>query len=250
MIPANSAVVILAAGRGTRLNARQTPKVMLPIGGKPILEHTVDALKAAGFTPGRICFVIGFQGAQVREFFGGDFLYAEQTELLGTAHATFAGWRVLPEEIKQVLVLGGDDGAFYEPNTIKDFMVDHASHGAVVSLLTAEVENPSHFGRIIKMPDGSWRIIEKEYATDEHALIKKISTGTFCFDKEWFAGSFPLISQLKKLGEYVLPSMFVLAQDQGKKICVANLKNSVEWFGVNTVEDLKEADRRKNLQKK
>jgi len=247
MIPYHRAVVILAAGRGTRLNAREKPKVMLPVGGKPLVAHTVENLGLAGFAPAQICFVIGFQGSQLREFFGSDFLYAEQTELLGTAHAAYVGMRALPQEVKHVLVLGGDDGSFYEPGTLKEFMDEHEAQKATVSLLTAEVENPSHFGRVVEMPHGNLRIIEKEYTTHEQVKIRKVSTGTFCFEREWFEDLFPRLPQLKKLGEYVLPTAFALAQDQGKKVHITNLKDSSEWFGVNTLEDLQEADRRKKL---
>lgn len=247
MIPSTCAAIVLAAGRGTRLNAREMPKVMMKIGRNSIVAYTVENLRSAGFSSTQICFVIGFQGDQLRRFFGSDFLFAEQTELLGTAHAAYVGMRALPYEVKHVLVLGGDDGSFYEPNTLKEFMAEHEAQGATVSLLTAEVENPSHFGRVVEMPHGNWRIIEKEYVTHEQAKIKKVSTGTFCFEREWFENLFPHLPQLKKLGEYVLPTAFALAQDQGKKVHITNLKNSAEWFGVNTLEDLQEADRRKKL---
>ncbi len=184
---------------------------------------------------------------KIKEHFGSQFIYANQQELLGTAHAAYTGINVLPESIKHVIVLGGDDGSFYKPETLRDFIAQHKSEKAVVSLLTAEVENPSHFGRIIRTTDGGIRIMEKEYLTPEQANINEVSTGTFCFDRQWFEELFPTIMPLKKLGEYVLPTMFALAQGQGARMHCVKLTDASEWFGVNTIEELNEADRRKQV---
>lgn len=237
----------MAAGRGTRLNALNTPKVMMPIGGKPIVAHTVENLQQAGFAPSKICFVIGFQGEQLRTYFGPNFVYAEQTELLGTAHAAFTGMRALPPDVRQVLVMGGDDSAFYRPETIRVFIEKHSVQGTHLSLLTACVEDPSQLGRIVRAPDGSMMIVEKEYLTAEKETIKEISTGTFCFDRAWFEGMFPSMPRMKKLDEYGLPAALSMVQAQGKRCEVLALDNASEWFGVNTIEDLQEADRRKKL---
>lgn len=247
MISFDTAAVILAAGRGTRLNAQHAPKVMMLIAGKPIVAHTVENLRRAGFAPEQVCLVIGFQGDRVREFFGADHLYAEQKELKGTAHAAYTGMKALPETIKHVLVLGGDDGVFYEPATIAQFIAEHKARTATVSLLTAEVDNPSKFGRIVRTPEGRVHIREKEYITEEQARIQEVSTGTFCFDRQWFELAFPQLPQMKRLGEYGLPTAFVLAQEQGKSIHCMKLQDAHEWFGVNTIEELQEADRRKKL---
>ncbi len=245
MIPSTGAAIILAAGRGTRLNAIHTPKVMLPIGGKPLIAHTVESLQAAGLSPDHICVVIGFQGNQVRDFFGPEFVYAEQKELLGTAHAAYTGMRALSHESRQVLVMGGDDSAFYRPETLHTFFEQHRAHNAQLSLLTARVDDPSQLGRIVRAPDAAVRIVEKEYLAPDEAHIKEISTGTFCFDRAWFEEMFPSMPRMKKLNEYGLPAALSMAQEQGKRCEIVVLDDANEWFGVNTFEDLQEADRRK-----
>lgn len=247
MIPSSNAAVILAAGRGTRLNIKHSPKVMLSVGGKPLVAYTVENLRAAGLMPDHICLVVGFQGDKLREFFGPEFLYAEQNELLGTAHAAYTGMRALPQDIQQVLVMGGDDSAFYCPETIRMVFERHGAARAEVSLLTAQVDDPSQLGRIVRAPNAPVRIVEKEYLTPEQRHIKEISTGTFCFDRAWFEGVFPSMPRMKKLNEYGLPAALSMAQEQGKRCEIIQLNNANEWFGVNTPADLEEADRRKNL---
>src|SRR3989339_1795570 len=104
-------VVILAAGKGTRLNCTDKPKVMLEIGGKPIVAYFVQTLKQICFSKEQICLVVGFKKEKIQEYFKDEVRYALQAEQLGTGHAAYTGIKSLPPEIEQVLVVGGDDGA-------------------------------------------------------------------------------------------------------------------------------------------
>lgn len=243
----NVGAVILGAGKGTRLGCTDIPKVMLPIVGKPMVAHTIETLESLGFPTERICIVVGFCKEKVMSFFGDRVFYAHQAEQRGTADAAFVGIRSLPKYVDQVLVLGGDDGMFYSAETIERFVYDHCGSGAVLSLLTAVVENPIQFGRIVRHSDGRVEIIEKEYLTAEQKTIKEISTGTFCFNREWFERVYPSMPPLRKLGEYGLPTALAIARDTGALYRVVKLSNSDEWFGVNTPDELVEAGRRKNL---
>ncbi|MBI4992630.1 MAG: NTP transferase domain-containing protein [Candidatus Magasanikbacteria bacterium] len=238
-------IVVLAAGKGSRLNCADAPKVMLKIGGKPIVSYIIDTLKQAGFSRERICSVVGFQKEQVMEHFGDDIIYAAQEEQKGTAHAAYVGMKSLPPEIKQVLVIGGDDSAFYTGETILGFINTHHEAEAKLSLLSAELEEPGLVGKIMRYPDKSIAIIEKEYWTDLEKNTKEVSTGTFCFDRKWFEELFPTMPPLRKLGEYGLPTALAIARGQGVKYQVIKLKNPNEWFGINTKEELMVADKRK-----
>ncbi len=235
-------VVILAAGRGTRLNCVDKPKVMLEIGDKPIVSYIVETLKSAGFKKEQICLVVGFQKEKVIEYFGDSVSYAVQEEQKGTAHAAYIGMKLLPKEIEQVLVLGGDDSAFYTEKTLLDFIQKHIETGAKLSLLSVELENPARVGRIARYPDKSIAIIEKEYWTEVEENMKEISTGTFCFDRAWFEKMYPTMPMLRKLGEYALPAALAVARGEGAKYQVIKLENSNEWFGINTKEELDEAN--------
>jgi len=243
----NVGAVVLAAGRGTRLNCVDKPKVMCEIGGQPIASYIVATLKKCGFTPENIYLVVGFHQEKIREYFGDEVSYVTQEELKGTAHAAFTGMKKLPGNADTVLVLNGDDSAFYSMETIIDFIEQHKKNKATVSVLSAELDYPVSLGRIVRHVGGRIEIIEKEYLTEEQKKLKEISTGTFCFDRNWFETIFPSMPPLRKLGEYGLPTALAMAISAGKKAQVIKLKNSNEWFGVNTPDELEEADRRKNI---
>lgn len=240
------AVVILAAGQGKRLKCTDMPKVMCDLGGKPILGYILETLEKSGIPAKNIYLVVGFRKDKVMDFFGDKYNYAAQEELKGTAHAAYLGMKALPKDIKDVLVLNGDDSAFYTCQTIRDFVDQHKSSGAALSLLSVEVTDPTLYGRVVRHPDGKIEIIEKEYVTEEQKKINETSAGTFCFDKDWFLEMFPAMPPLRKLGEYGLPTALAMANAQGKKIQVIKLKNNSEWFGINTPEELSEARERKS----
>lgn len=240
-------VVILAAGKGTRLGCTNCPKVMMEIGGRAIVSYIIQTLFEMGFSKDKIAVVVGFEKEKVKKYFGLGFIYADQDEQLGTAHAAYTGIKQLPKHIKHVLVLGGDDSAFYKPKTLLDFIKKHEESGGVLSLLTAEIENVKTLGRVVRHPDGKLEVIEKEYLTEEQKKIKEISTGTFCFDRAWFEELFPNMPKLRKLGEYGLPTAVAMAQEQNKKMQFIKMEDPSEWFGVNTPEELEEANKRKRL---
>ena len=198
-----------------------------------------------GFGSGQIVVVVGYRQEKIRAFFGSRVTYAEQTELLGTAHAAYTGMRALPPSVTDVVVLGGDDSAFYTQETLRKALQQHNESQVVLTLLTARAEHPEQLGRIVRHPNGSIEIIEKEYLTPEQKLISEISTGTFIFNRAWFESIFPTMPKLRKLGEYGLPTALAMAREAGVPYQVVPLPNPMEWFGVNTVEELAEADRRK-----
>lgn len=239
-------VVILSAGKGTRLGCTDKPKVMLEIGGKPIVSYLVETLKSMGLEREQICLVVGFCKEKVIEYFDGQTIYAEQKELLGTAHAAYTGMTALPPNITQVLVMNGDDGAFYTAETLKKFIQAHAESGAVLSLLSVELTDPTMYGRVFKDEKGFVNIIEKEYLTEEQKMINETSSGTFCFDRTWFEKMFPTMPMMKKINEYGLPTTLSVANEQGEKIRVVKLENNNEWFGINTSEELAKADKLKS----
>jgi len=242
----NIGVVILAAGKGTRLGCTDKPKVMLGIGGKPIVSYIVETLQNIGFTKEQIVLVVGFEKEKVKEYFGDKVTYAEQAEQLGTAHAAYVGMQVLSEDVEHVLVLGGDDSAFYKSETLKDFVEKHIENGTKLSLLTVKVENPESLGRVIRDESSEFvEVLEKEQISKSQKQINEISTGTFVLDREWFESIFPNMKQIDGLGELGLPKAVEMAKNRGEKIQAIELKNPNEWFGINTPEELTQAHKRK-----
>lgn len=240
------AVVILAAGKGTRMNCADKPKVMLEIGGKPIVAYLVKTLEQVGFSNEQICLVVGFKKEKIQEYFKDEVQYAVQAEQLGTGHAAFTGIKILPSEIEQVLVVGGDDGAFFTPETILKFIKQHLENGCTVSLLSSEIENPGGFGRIVR-ENGEIKMVEKEYQTEEQKKIKEVGIGTYLFDRKWFEEMFVCMPKMAKLGEYGINPAITMAQAENKKVQVVKLENSNEWHGINTLAELELANKLKSI---
>jgi bifunctional UDP-N-acetylglucosamine pyrophosphorylase/glucosamine-1-phosphate N-acetyltransferase len=238
------AVVILAAGKGTRLNCVDKPKVMLEIGGKPIVAYLVETLKQIGFSKEQICLVVGFKKEKIQEYFKDEVQYAVQEQQLGTGHAAYVGIKSLSPEIEQVLVVGGDDGAFFTPATILNFIRQHLDNACTVSLMSLEIDNPAGFGRIVR-ENGEIKMIEKEYQTEEQKKIKEVGIGTYLFDRKWFEAMFLHMPKMAKLGEYGINPAIAIAQTENKKVQVVKLANINEWHGINTPEQLELANQLK-----
>ncbi len=234
----------MSAGKGTRLNCTDKPKVMLEIGGKPIVSYAVSTLQKLGFKKEQICLVVGFKKEQVEDYFKDAVLYGLQEEQLGTAHAAYVGMKNLPLGIEQVLVMGGDDGAFYTDATLEKLIDEHLKNNCTVTLLSATISDPASFGRVVRSEEGI-KVLEKEYLTDEQKNINEVSTGTYVFDRTWYENMFPHMPKQTKLGEYGMNLSLVMAQEANKKVQVIKLADSDEWHGINTLEELELANKLK-----
>lgn len=238
-------VVILSAGKGTRLGCTDIPKVMLPIGGKPIVSYAVATLKKMGFEKSHICLVVGFYKEKVMEYFGEEVSYAVQEQQKGTAHAAYTGMVTLPSTVEHVLVMGGDDSAFYTGETLENLLQRHIESQSVLSLLTTRVEHPEQLGRVVHHSNGNFEILEKEQINEEQKSINEVSTGTFVFQRKWFESIFPTMPPVPNLGEYGLSLVPLMAKEQKQKYQTVLLDQAEEWFGINTPAELEEANRRK-----
>jgi len=238
--------VILAGGRGTRLKCAKTPKAMLELSGRPIVSYLVETLQQMNFTPDRICVVVGENRDKIINFFGQAVTCAIQEVPKGTAHAAYTGAMALPAGVEQMLVVNGDDGAFYTAETLTNFISNHFDAGAAVSLLSVIPDKFELYGRITKDEKGKAIIVEKESLNEEQKKIKETSSGTFCLDKNWFIKIFPDMPPMKKLGEYGLPTVLDMANGQNLPVQIIKLADPSQWFGINTPEELEEARRRKN----
>ncbi len=243
----NLGVVILAAGQGKRLNCGDLPKVLYKINERPIAGFVLEELERGGLAKSQICLVVGFKEELVRAEFGPDYIYASQTERLGTAHAALTGAKALPEKFDNFLEIQGDDSAFYKFNSLARLVEFHLSNKNDITILTCEPDDPQGLGRIIRDQDGRIvKVVEKENMTPELEKFKEINTGTFCFKKDWFLEHYSNLKPYNNAkGEYGLPSFVEEALKAGSRLGVVKLENPNQWFGVNTPEQLAEADRRK-----
>lgn len=245
LIMENISAIVLAAGKGTRLNHGQPsemPKVMYKICGKPMVEYTLKTLENININ--NIVLVVGYKADVIRNYFGSRYKYALQKEQKGTGHAVMCAKKAVDPTNKYILVIQGDDSAFYSPDTIINLISAHIKDKAKVSLLTLKHPNPRELGRIIR--DNKNQIIaikEKEVLTPAEKKIKEINTGTYCFEAKW------LWDNIKKLkpsatgkGELILPDMIKIAVDQKDKVSAHTITDHGEWVGINTTEQLELAN--------
>jgi bifunctional UDP-N-acetylglucosamine pyrophosphorylase/glucosamine-1-phosphate N-acetyltransferase len=241
--------VILAAGLGTRMKSK-IPKVLHQLAGVPLVSHVLDALKEAAVDD--IIIVLGYQGEMVEKTLGKDYRYVYQQEQLGTGHALLQALPLLQEYAGgHCLVLCGDT-PLLTGETLKNLKERHLQTGAKATVLTAKLDNPSGYGRIIKGSGGIKRIVEERDATVEEKLIKEINTGAYCFDlasvKEGLARLTPANAQ----GEYYLTDIIKFLVDQKERVETYLLENAWEALGVNNRIQLAEAEaylRRRLLEK-
>lgn len=239
------AAVILAAGKGTRMNqgsASPIPKVMFKMADKPIIGYSVQNIKNAGIS--NIVLVVGYKKELVKDYLKGDVSYAVQEEQLGTAHAVKQAKEILAGKSDAVLVYYGDM-PLLKPETIKNLCSEFERQNATIALLSVNLENPEHlaFGRIIRGEDGEViKNVEQKDCSPEELKVKECNIGFYVFDAEWLWGNIGQIENNNAQEEYYLTDLIGMAKGQGKKIIAMPVLDESEALGINTLEQLKEAE--------
>lgn len=230
--------VILAAGKGTRMKSKKH-KVLHPICGKPIIDHILAQL--AQLDAKKTIMVVGHLGQSLREYLGEQVQFVEQKEQLGTAHAVMQTEPILKGKEGITLVLNGDHPLF-TADTLKQLLETHHASKAAATVLTAMMEDPTGYGRVVRQADGQVdRIVEHKDATEEERLIQEINTGTYCFDNHKLFSTLSLVNNNNAQGEYYLPDVISILREQGQKISAQVIANADEAMGVNDRIQLAEA---------
>ena len=239
----NFATIVLAAGKGTRLAEgcpSPAPKVLYQIAGRPMIGYTLDLLKGLGLE--EIVIVVGHRADDVKREVGPGFKFAVQDKRLGTGHAAKVGLVPVSKSKKEILIINGDDSAFYRPKTLQTIINEHVSKGDTVTFVTLKLENPIGLGRVIRKNGAVVDIIEEKDATNAQKKIKEINDGVYVFNRKWLEQNLPNVKK-SKAGEYYLVDLIRTAVEQGKKVGAFVLENVGEWHGVNTPEELVRADK-------
>lgn len=235
----HTAAIILAAGKGTRIGTH-LPKVLYPIAGKPMIAYILQTLKEFGIKD--IFVVTGYRAEDVQASIGDDAQFVYQAEQLGTGHALKCALHEIHAYIDTVLVMNGDDSAFYEKKTIEHLLTSHVDSKSAISLLTLTTPNPHGLGRIIRNNQNELiGIREEEDATTEEQKISEINVGCYVFNVDWVSRTLPRIKK-SSIGEYYIGDTVELAIADGLKINSVALANDKEWIGVNTIDQLTKAD--------
>jgi len=234
--------IILAAGKGKRLNS-EAPKVILDIAEKPIVSYCVTNLRRSGFS--NITLVVGYRASDVIKEIGPTVNYAFQRTALGTGHAAWQGMKNLKSE-RTILVVNGDDSAFYKPETFAAVFQSHLESKAKLTFTSTILENPTGIGRLVRDINGTLlRIVEEKIASESEKKIKECNIGMYVFDRGWFLKN---IKKVKKgtVGEYYITDLIEIAVRQNDFINVFRLNDSRQWCGINTWDELEHANKKMN----
>ncbi|MCL6636002.1 MAG: bifunctional UDP-N-acetylglucosamine diphosphorylase/glucosamine-1-phosphate N-acetyltransferase GlmU [Peptococcaceae bacterium] len=226
----NLAAVILAAGRGTRMKSK-LPKVLHRLCGRPMLSYVMEAVAAAGVE--KTVVVAGYGADLVAREVAGSALVAIQAEQLGTAHALLQAGPYLRDFPGHLLVLCGDT-PLIEAGTLSLLAGRHAASGAAATVLTAEMADPTGYGRVIRDSGGRVaRIVEQKDASPEERRVREVNTGIYCFKVAGLFDALGKITPANAQGEYYLTDVVEMYVRGGLPVEAVLLENPVEVAGVN-----------------
>lgn len=231
-------VVVLAAGRGKRMNS-ELPKVLQPLAGSPLLEHVLRAARA--LEPAAIHVVYGHGGDRVRAAFPDpDLHWTLQSEQLGTGHAVAQALPSIPDD-HDVLVLFGDV-PLVQQRTLQRLIKDSTSYG--LALLTAFLDDPSGYGRVVRNELGDVeRVVEDKDASLEERRIREINTGLMALPAKLLRTSLTQLTNDNAQGEYYLTDVIEVAFKQGVRIEGIAVDSPTEVLGINDRAQLAFAER-------
>lgn len=232
------AVVIMAAGKGTRLKTRR-PKVLHEIGGRSLLSHVVAAASRI-VAPNDIYVVIGHEAKRVREAVANAGVqFVEQTEQRGTGHAIqCAGGAV--ESYENVLILSGDV-PLIRPETIEKLWHFHEAEQAAMTILTAAPDDPTGYGRVIHRSSGSPEvegIVEQKDLKPDQLHLPEINSGIYAFKTESLLEQIGRLSTDNAHGELYLTDVAGLLASAGERVVAVQAAEAAEVLGANTIADL------------
>jgi bifunctional UDP-N-acetylglucosamine pyrophosphorylase/glucosamine-1-phosphate N-acetyltransferase len=237
--PIAARAVILAAGMGTRMKS-QLPKVLHPIGGKPLIEHCMaTAVEASGSAP---VLVVGHAAEAVRAAVGDAATYAEQAEQRGTGHAVLQA-ETAAAGAPVILVTYGDM-PLLKPETLRALMQLREQSGAAVAMLTLVTDNARGFGRILRDAGGErvLAIVEEVSCTPEQLAIKEVNVGVYALDGAWVWHALKRIQPNPRKGEYFLTDLVEIAVADGREVRAVVTHDEAECIGINTRVDLADAE--------
>ncbi|MDE3208647.1 MAG: bifunctional UDP-N-acetylglucosamine diphosphorylase/glucosamine-1-phosphate N-acetyltransferase GlmU, partial [Pseudomonadota bacterium] len=233
-----SNIVILAAGKGTRMVSAQ-PKVMQKLAGQPMLAHVLQT--AVLLQPAKIIVVYGYGAEQVSSFLvNQDVVLVHQKELLGTGHALLQALPYIDHHAKVLIMYG--DVPLLHPDTLKALM--HKVDRNNLSLLTQQIVNPLGYGRVVRDRYGAVkRIVEEKDATESEKKIDEINTGVMCILAEQLGDLLPKINNLNAQKEYYLTDLIDLAAREGILINTFISTDMDETLGINNRTHLAMAEK-------
>lgn len=222
--------IILAAGKGTRMKSKLY-KVLHPVSGKPMVEHIINRVSETN--PDQIITIVGHGAEQVKAQLGERSEYALQAEQLGTGHAVLQAASFLEGKEGTTLVISGDT-PLLTTETLNNLFEYHQGKNASATILTAQAEDPTGYGRIIRDHVGIVeKIVEQKDTSPEEALVQEINTGTYCFDNKALFEALNKIGTDNAQGEYYLTDIIEILKEAGNTVAAYQTEDFDESMGVN-----------------
>lgn len=257
------AVIVMAAGLGTRMKSKRA-KVLHCVAGRPMVLYALElAINVAGY---RVAVVVGYQADDVRRVIGemikgkksvGSVVIVEQSKQLGTGHAVLQCRPVFvngrePGPTEYVIING--DTPLLTEETVGELLKTHREEKATVTILTALVDDPSGYGRVVRRESGEekWgrpegaevlKIVEERDATPMERGIKEINVGTYVVSADFLFSALEEVQPRNAQGEYYLTDIVAMAVAQRRRVSAVRLRSPEEGLGVNTRAQLAEAER-------
>jgi bifunctional UDP-N-acetylglucosamine pyrophosphorylase / glucosamine-1-phosphate N-acetyltransferase len=242
-MPASPALaIVLAAGKGTRMKS-ELPKVLVPVGGRPMVRYVLDALSAAGVE--RVVVVVGYRAELVRaelaDVPGVEF--ANQTEQLGTGHAVMSCRAALVGHTGPVVIVAGDS-PMLQAESVRTLLAEFHRRGAACLLGTANRDDPTGYGRIVRNAAGEFAgIVEQKDATEEQKAIREVNLSTYVFESSELLWALDQLRADNSQGEYYITDCPGLLLAAGKRVEALAVLRACEALSINSAEELAAVER-------
>ena len=229
-------VILLGAGQGTRMKSR-LPKVLHPLGGKPLFLYALETAKR--LNPTQVAMVVGHGAEAVKQAYPhDDVTWVIQEQQLGTGHAVLCAKNCFRDFSGDILILSGDVPLTQE-RMLAAMIKTHRENEAAMTLMTACLDVPKGYGRIIRDARGQIKgIVEERDGSEAQRRIQEVNIGVYVASPRFLFSALEAVENHNQQGEYYLPDIVAISLGQGKKIVTVEVKDPREMVGINTREEL------------
>jgi bifunctional UDP-N-acetylglucosamine pyrophosphorylase / glucosamine-1-phosphate N-acetyltransferase len=240
----NISIIILAAGKGTRMNSDQ-PKVLTRLNGKSLIENLLKTINKTEYSDS-VSIVVGYKGEKVIQKLGDQYNYIWQREQLGTGHAVQQCGNSLKDKFQDHLILYGDV-PFISLDTIQNIIKTHQDQKSILTMVTLKLSDFNgihktyyHFGRIVRDEQGELlKIVEFKDASEKEKKSTEVNPAIYCVNDHWLWENLEKLKDDNNQSEYYLTDLVTFAHEQGIKVKSVVVKDQFELMGINTKEDIK-----------
>lgn len=241
-MPADEALaIVLAAGKGIRMRS-ELPKVLVPVGGRPMVWFVIDALQAAGVS--RMVVVVGYRADLVRSELANvaGLEFVDQTEQLGTGHAVMMCRQQLAEHRGPVVVVAGDS-PMLQAESVATLLQEYHRRNAACLLGTVNRDNPTGYGRVLRDAAGDFvGIVEEKDATPEQRAVREVNVSTYVFDSQELLWALDQLRADNSQREYYITDCPAILLAASKPVAALNVLKPCESLSINSPEELAQVE--------